>query len=1247
MTAHKTRLSILLLFLLCNSNAADAQLKLSEPKANDEEAAVDTKAPDLPTSSRLRKRRNAGASSAPNTPALKLETGDAAPAPVEESIEVADESGAPSSSSASRATTKPAPANPVAKKTAASTWSLITRDPEPSMFFSSAVPRTEAIAEDATLNDVCHVGALCWAVGERGVVCRSNDHGQTWTAAFTPVDCSLQTVCFLTNRLGWIAGYRVMPGTSQLSAVLFQTRDGGESWTDLSASPQSVGADAISTSAIPGILHIRFFGLDEAIAVTMPDPQRGGAGLFRSDDGGQTWTALASDQAGSSWNTGGFLSMAEGVVVGQHHSYAAVVSDQAVVINPSQPTLRQMRGVSLNTDGSGWIVGDNATIFRTQNSGVTWAPPLTDLPKSISELADLSTVAHNGELILLAGHPGACLFRSDTNGQQWDTVPIPATGRITKLRFASEGVVLAVGSFGQILRSEDNGLSWNAVRCSNFRSGVLNLVTDADRASWQLLATTAGEQGVRSVTVQMSQQLRTTGQRTAVNTSEKSRLAVTQFAGNDGVADWMFPRTRPEHHRSVSQLIAEWERQTDGEVRRLLPLRLARELRTWRPAVVVIESMSDDDAVSGIFADALVRAMQIAEQDGPDDTGPINTGPDDPEADHDQDLIAGAQSLNAMGLPPWRVQRVVRRVPSDRQSSPSFDDNDLLPSIGTTNGLLCDAALRVIAEDARNRTGLRVRSSYEVVMDRNDTAGITNLLQGLDATSMKGARRPVQHRSGDQIKQLQQILDKSRVEGSALQGHARLVRAEESLTAELQNVGSSLPQELAAKQLRDLGDLNLQQNNMEGYIAVQQEIIRRYPQTEDGRLAAEMLFLFYSSAETRYYRTRSKSGSPFGASVVTASADSPAVRTTIPTPSAGAIDDSQTKSGSGNGAETGIDSASAGATLITPESRSPETQGFLPPGQGQDPVAALQERWDSHAATAFRILSARETSQGSTRQIDPAVLLRYAVNQRQIDAVGEQSNALAELSHRPDDFGLFAKSEMQLKAAATSPLPLFNLPRQTERPFLDGRLTDSIWENAQEISLRSRSGRRRSASSNADLDGSINEEDDTVRSFSMLAWDEEFLFIAARLEKSPAHNNAVELAAARSHDARHGDKDRFEIELDTDRDYVTSFQLAIDETGQTSDRCWMLTRWNPQWYVAVDSDETAWRIEAAIPFSELISRPAKAGDSWTVRMRRILPGALEHSSMSAESVVGSGKTGIVRFIRPKVTTESRLRKSRP
>jgi hypothetical protein len=156
------------------------------------------------------------------------------------------------------------------------------------------------------------------------------------------------------------------------------------------------------------------------------------------------------------------------------------------------------------------------------------------------------------------------------------------------------------------------------------------------------------------------------------------------------------------------------------------------------------------------------------------------------EADHD--LIAAAESLRVLGLPPWRVQRIVRRVPSDRQSSPSYDDMICCRPLGTTAGLLCDAALRV-SPRCSNSFG---RPSSVVLRSRHGSRRCGLALQiccraGFD--SLKGARRAVQHRSGDQLKQLQQVLEKSRIEGSALQGHAKLARAEESLTAELQQCG--------------------------------------------------------------------------------------------------------------------------------------------------------------------------------------------------------------------------------------------------------------------------------------------------------------------------------------------------------------------------------------------------------------------------------------------------------------------------
>ena len=226
---------------------------------------------------------------------------------------------------------------------------------------------------------------------------------------------------------------------------------------------------------------------------------------------------------------------------------------------------------------------------------------------------------------------------------------------------------------------------------------------------------------------------------------------------------------------------------------------------------------------------------------------------------------------------------------------------------------------------------------------------------------------------------------------------------------------------------------------------------------------------------------------------------------------------------------------------------------------------------------------------------------------------------------------------------ASSPvLPLFNLPRHSERPFLDGALTDHIWEDAQELPLSPFFQNTAEAGSEEFIKQSKRNES-PVSSLTMLAWDEEFLYVAARLDRSPQSAGAVQQATHRRHDARHDSLDRLELEIDTDRDFTTSFVLTVDESGRTSDRCWLLDKWNPEWFVAVDSDDAAWRIEAAIPLSELSAQPAKPGDLWSIRLRRIIPGVLQHELQSGTNAVSANGTALVRFIRPKVGTRSRAK----
>ncbi|MCA9009117.1 MAG: hypothetical protein KDB01_05190 [Planctomycetaceae bacterium] len=1058
-------------------------------------------------------------------------------------------------------------------------------------FFSGPIPRTSAIIGDASLNDVCHVGSRIWAVGERGVICFSDNAGATWAARVTPMECSLQSVCFLTNTIGWVAGTRTRPDTGlQSSAVLLHTRDGGQTWTDLTsaAGPRTIGTSHLPASVLPGIRHIQYFGLDTAVAVTAPMHQRSGNGIFRSEDGGHTWSPIPVDQTGGPWIAGHFVSESDGIVVGHHQSYAAVVADQAVVINRPEPTLRAIRSVSLDTEAHGWIAGDGCFILTTEDAGVTWKQPAGQIPPEITQALDLHTVAHSASTILLGGNPGACLLHSSNNGQDWKLVTVPMTGCLKRLHFISATDVIGVGSLGQIVRSADSGHTWASVRSTGFRAGLVNVITDADKAAWQLLSHVAAEQGVRSAVIQLSQPLSLEGNALmdGVPMSEQSTTAVTRLGANAAESHWMFPRTKPEHHRSSEQLVAEWNRQTDGRLRKLLPLRIARDIRNWRPSVVVIEPVSDEDAVAALMREVIPQAVSLAANDEDD------------------------RWLSQLGLSPWRVNRVVCRVPQNQSATITFRNDDLLPSLGTTSGLLHDATLKLFERPIDALPSLETAAGYELVFDASEAPSVASLFDQLNHVMKSDARRPYDFRSRDQVEILKSILQSAHVESTALTGHMQSAQTEDALIAQLYGIGANLPAALALRQLQDLADINLQQNNAEGYLAVQQEIVRRYPDSEEAQAAAEMLFLFYSSAEARLYRLgashRKTSGPP---------------STTAAIPSIPGV------------AQSSLSSPSA----VQPKIQAAATSPFS--SDATNAMDALHQRWDAHAMTALRILSKSNNGNGSR---NPLVLLRTAANYRLQETNGEQSTALSEVSQRDDQYGLFARCEMQVTYMPAAPLlPLINLPKRSEPPFLDGVLTDSIWEDAEEIllipfvrdSLDPLTGTRRK---------SLARGED-ISSLTMLAWDDEFLYLGARLQRAPEKLQPVELAMHRSYDSKHENRDRLELEIDTDRDFGTSFQLTIDESGQTSDRCWMLDQWNPKWYVALDADNAAWRIEAAIPLKELCAAGAKPGDLWNIRLRRIIPGVLQHELQTGTNPVSTDGTGMVRFIRPRRTTASSRR----
>ncbi len=270
---------------------------------------------------------------------------------------------------------------------------------------------------------------------------------------------------------------------------------------------------------------------------------------------------------------------------------------------------------------------------------------------------------------------------------------------------------------------------------------------------------------------------------------------------------------------------------------------------------------------------------------------------------------------------------------------------------------------------------------------------------------------------------------------------------------------------------------------------------------------------------------------------------------------------------------------------------------------------AQQSKWLARAAT----LAAEVERTRLDQFIEPAIRFPLAAAYRGLGQT-RQAERLYQLQGRDDGrdaWGLTAQSELRLREPNGRPLkPILECARAKQRPHLDGLLDDPVWRDAKPVALQS-----------------AQHDDGDWPAEVRLAYDDEFLYIAARCGEVPAPGaNGQGVGGSTKGDSpifadaktgtvpvrpRDGDlsgHDRVEIFLDIDRDYFTYYRLAVDDRGWTNDSCWGDATWNPQWFVATRRGKGEWTIEAAIPLSELTGRPPRPHDIWAVGIQRTLPG---------------------------------------
>jgi photosystem II stability/assembly factor-like uncharacterized protein len=295
---------------------------------------------------------------------------------------------------------------------------------------------------------------------------------------------------------GWGIG-----GLNKASDHVFRTKDGGQTWRDVTPPQPAPGADA-STAALG-----YFLDANTAWAAYGPPPDAGGAPpyiqVWKTTDGGGTWTyasvdtSLVSGEAFSPYYLN-FADAQHGWLLvflggGMMHAYVALFTtidggaNWTDILDPSMDNDIQSfskTGMVFADAQTGWLTRDSEGVdptphvFRTTDAGVTWTrldlPAPVDAPNLYDTYA-CSSYSPNAFSVLSVTLAMKCLdtdtfkiekdyaYSSTDSGVTWQTYALPADYRLGEgLFFFSPQSGLALGR--KIYATADGGKTWKFVQ---------------------------------------------------------------------------------------------------------------------------------------------------------------------------------------------------------------------------------------------------------------------------------------------------------------------------------------------------------------------------------------------------------------------------------------------------------------------------------------------------------------------------------------------------------------------------------------------------------------------------------------------------------------------------------------------------------------------------------------------------------------------------------------------------------------
>lgn len=254
-------------------------------------------------------------------------------------------------------------------------------------------------ASESLLLGITRAGNRLVSVGERGHILYSDDAGNSWQQGKVPTRQMLTAVFFVDEQNGWAVGH---------DALILHSTDGGVSWSE----------QYRDTELEAPLLNVWFADAERGFAV-------GAYGtLLRTDDGGESWDDIGYELDNED---------------GYHLNAITKIKDAGL-----------------------FIVGEMGAMFRSVDEGASWET--VDSPYEGSLFGVLPTAQEQTLVVYgLRGH----VYRSTDFGDSWQEIRLH-TPQGSQFQFGladgallDDGELVIVGHGGAVLRSHDNGASFN------------------------------------------------------------------------------------------------------------------------------------------------------------------------------------------------------------------------------------------------------------------------------------------------------------------------------------------------------------------------------------------------------------------------------------------------------------------------------------------------------------------------------------------------------------------------------------------------------------------------------------------------------------------------------------------------------------------------------------------------------------------------------------------------------------------